>query len=62
MKSPVPAFVRNLVSPPYTDEKAKLVGKVFSFASLYNQSDAVFLITALATVLIAAVCFYNYST
>ncbi len=39
IKGPVPAFVRSMLNPPYTDAKSKQMEKVFSKAVLYNQSD-----------------------
>jgi hypothetical protein len=42
IKQAQPASIRNLVLPPFTDSKVKMIERVFIFASLYNQSDVVF--------------------
>ena len=42
IKQPVPKVLRDLVLPPYTDGKAKMIERVFRYSSLYNQSDVQF--------------------
>ena len=62
IKSPVPAFVREMLNPPFTDAKIATIEKVFFKASLYNQSDVArwFSYSAVGAVMIYA--FYYFLT
>ena len=59
-KAPMPAGVRQMTSSPFTDDKLRLVKRVFMFASLHNQQEVYWWLRAIVTSIAVLVILYYF--
>jgi hypothetical protein len=56
----MPAGVRSLMLPPFTDDKVRLISRVFLFASLHNQNELYIWARAFVILIVVLVLGYFY--